>query len=101
MKIALVYNKQKPLVDEVVSKIKSWASFENHTINSLPKLDRSVEFVIALGGDGTMLRAVRETGELEIPVMGINLGGLGFLTAFQSSDIDQALSDLSKKKGQD
>jgi NAD+ kinase len=45
-----------------------------------------------------MLRAVRETGELEIPVMGINLGGLGFLTAFQSSEIDQALSDLSEKK---
>lgn len=98
MKIALIFNKKKPMVEEAVQRIKTWAAGQEHTVLLSKSLDESVDFVLALGGDGTMLRAVRETEDLEIPVMGINLGGLGFLTAFQSSEIDQALTDLSRKK---
>ena len=42
------------------------------------------DLVITLGGDGTLLRAARWAAEHGIPVLGINLGNLGFLTAFQS-----------------
>lgn len=41
----------------------------------------AIDVLIVLGGDGTMLRAVKLVAGLDIPVMGINLGGLGFLTS--------------------
>jgi NAD+ kinase len=54
-----------------------------------------VEAIIALGGDGTMLRAVREIDGREVPVMGINIGGLGFLTSVADRDLDPALACLA------
>ncbi|MCK4231555.1 NAD(+)/NADH kinase, partial [candidate division WOR-3 bacterium] len=95
MKIAVVYNKNKPNATEILERIEGWAKDNGHELLISSPLDESVDFLLALGGDGTMLRAVREAGELEAPIMGINLGGLGFLTAFQSAGLKQALDELS------
>ena len=47
-------------------------------------LARQVDLLLVFGGDGTMLRAVREIDGSETPVLGINVGRLGFLTAVSS-----------------
>ncbi len=98
MKIAVVYNKTKPQVQEVIKTITTWAAKNSYELSMGNNLDNSVDLLLALGGDGTMLRAMREAGKLEIPTMGINMGGLGFLTAFQSADLEQALDDLTHKR---
>jgi len=98
MKIAVTFNKNKPNVEDVLSRIRSWAESGGHEMLVSAPLEESVDYLLALGGDGTMLRAVREAGALEVPVMGINLGGLGFLTAFPSSELEQALSDLEHRR---
>ncbi|MBA7594321.1 NAD kinase [subsurface metagenome] len=98
MKIAVVYNKKKPNATEILKRIDGWAKEKGHKLLISAPLDESVDFLLALGGDGTMLRAVREAGKLQVPIMGINLGGLGFLTAFPSSELETALKDLSQKR---
>lgn len=52
-----------------------------------------LDLLVVLGGDGTMLRASRVVGDTATPVLGINLGQLGFLTGFAPSVARQALAD--------
>jgi NAD+ kinase len=48
-----------------------------------------------LGGDGTMLRAARAMSPLGIPLLGVNLGRLGFLTTITIDDLDAAIADVA------
>ncbi len=52
--------------------------------------------LMVLGGDGTMLRAVRDTVLGGRPVIGVNIGSLGFLTSVAESDLERALDCLAK-----
>jgi NAD+ kinase len=54
----------------------------------------NIEAVIALGGDGTMLRAVRALGGRDIPLIGVNIGSLGFMTSVAENDLHRALECL-------
>lgn len=54
----------------------------------------AVKAVIVLGGDGTMLRAAHGIGTYDVPLMGINLGTLGFLTEIEVSNAYKAVDRL-------
>lgn len=73
-------------------------SVEEHLIGSAPEgakrmdLDAApVDLLIALGGDGTLLRAGRSVAGRDVPVLGVNLGHLGFLTALSQADLETHL----------
>ena len=68
-----------------------------HRCRALPidQLCDEVEAVMALGGDGTMLRAVRALDGRDKPVIGVNIGSLGFLTTVAEDELGQALKCLS------
>lgn len=51
-----------------------------------------VDVVLTLGGDGTLLRGARMVAGLDVPVLGINLGHLGFLTAVAEDGIEESLA---------
>ncbi len=53
-----------------------------------------IQFLIAMGGDGTILRISRNFAHLNAPILGINLGHLGFMADVPASDIYPSLSDL-------
>lgn len=53
-----------------------------------------VDLVVALGGDGTLLRASRMASGRDVPVLGVNLGHLGFLTAAGEDDLERSLERL-------
>lgn len=65
----------------------AWAPDQRSKLQGDPDIDGS-DLVISLGGDGTLLRAVRLAGSREIPVLGISYGHLGFLTAASPEDRD-------------
>ncbi len=50
--------------------------------------------LISLGGDGTMLGALRLVAQRPVPILGVNLGNLGFLVEVQPSELDEALDRL-------
>lgn len=52
------------------------------------------DFAISLGGDGTFLETARRVGDKGIPVLGINMGRLGFLSDYQSGDIASAIEQI-------
>ncbi len=55
----------------------------------------SLDALLTLGGDGTLLRGARFLKGRQIPILGVNLGRLGFLTSCQSSDLAIALEDFA------
>jgi NAD+ kinase len=57
-----------------------------------------VDLLLVFGGDGTMLRVAREIAGSQTPMLGINIGGLGFLTAVSSGDLSQALQRIWKNE---
>jgi NAD+ kinase len=62
------------------------------------KLARESDLLLVFGGDGTMLRAARETAGLGTPLLGVNIGGLGFLTAVSSDLLAGALKQVWQGK---
>jgi NAD+ kinase len=57
---------------------------------------RDMSFLVSVGGDGTLLDAVSLVGSLEIPIIGINTGRLGFLATVAKEQISEALHQLLK-----
>ncbi len=57
-------------------------------------MGRKAQLVITLGGDGTLLRAARDFASSHIPLLGINLGGLGFLTEIPISKYKEGLTRI-------
>lgn len=62
--------------------------------NICSNLAQVVDCVITLGGDGTFLRAARLTSPYGIPILGVNMGALGFLTEIEVGEVEEALSKL-------
>ena len=55
---------------------------------------REVDLLLVFGGDGTMLRVARELSGSQTPVLGVKVGGLGFLTAVPSTHLTSALKQI-------
>lgn len=64
------------------------------TFNKQSDITGNVDYLISVGGDGTMLDAITYIGDSGIPVMGINLGRMGFLSSIHKEEIDEAISAL-------
>ena len=54
----------------------------------------TLDVIISLGGDGTMLSTAREMNNCDVPILGINIGNLGFLTQVEISEVEVAIEKL-------
>ena len=57
-------------------------------------LARDVDLILVLGGDGTMIATARMIGDQEVPVLGVNYGGLGYLAEFRIEELYTALESI-------
>ena len=114
--IALIYRPFRPealqLATDVARWMKArkaicWSSAETKIVPGTRRLSSAkqiaeLDFVVVLGGDGTFLRAVRLLEGHKAPILGVNLGSLGFLTETRSEDLfgclEKALSGDLKTK---
>jgi NAD+ kinase len=58
------------------------------------KIANEVDLILVLGGDGTMIATARMVGDQEVPVLGINYGGLGYLAEFRIEELYTALESI-------
>lgn len=70
------------------------AEKEESTLEVCRQIPEKIDCMLVLGGDGTILRAVRDVKELHIPILGVNLGTLGYMTEVEPEQIDEALEQL-------
>ncbi|WP_296619843.1 NAD kinase [Marivirga sp.] len=76
---------------------ESFPEYADFEVFKKLQAEDNADYLISLGGDGTLLEAVNYVGALETPILGINTGRLGFLATTPKDKIDKALSDLLKK----
>jgi len=109
-RIGVVANVDRPEAKSVVQSLVSWlrergiqvvldqdtAALVSEPTAWVPKAEipRESELVIVLGGDGTLLSMARVIGGLGVPILGVNLGGLGFLTATTLEELFPGLEAL-------
>jgi NAD+ kinase len=58
------------------------------------QLAADVDLILVLGGDGTMISTARMVGDAEVPVLGVNYGGLGYLAEFRIEELHSALESI-------
>lgn len=93
MKVALVTRDDLPETDPTRVKVVEVLSSLGAEL-STGKVGGDCDAVVVLGGDGTLLRAVQGLAREETPVLGVNLGSLGFLTEITSEEVSEALTSL-------
>lgn len=119
MKIAIFGQTSKPIVQNIILRLLNVFKeyeveiiFEYHFYDLLKQnnilsksyntfgadsaLKDDVDFFISVGGDGTMLRAANFIKSMNIPIIGINAGRLGFLANVQQDEIETLLPDIFK-----
>lgn len=69
---------------------------EAETFNSYEKLKDNANYLLSIGGDGTLLKAATYVRSSNIPILGINTGRLGFISSISAAQIDDAINDLLK-----
>lgn len=98
MKIALIT--RDDLDEQDPARLRVIEAVARAGAHLVPEADaRTADALVVLGGDGTLLRAVQQVGHEDTPVLGVNLGSLGFLTEVTVEEVDAALRSLIEGSG--
>src|SRR5262249_25632897 len=112
--VAILSKPAKPELSQILPGLLSWfekrgyrVAIDQETANyvSGPEVvrreevgSRKLDFVVVLGGDGTLLSASRAVAKSGIPVLGVNLASLGFLTEVPLAELYEALANVDQKR---
>jgi NAD+ kinase len=111
-KIGVIVNTKRPRAPQVLDELKQLAEKHRFALYAedaamaealgaelipVETFGKKVDVVLALGGDGTVLYTSRALHGSNVPIMGINLGSLGFLTSVGDTEIADALDAIAQK----
>ncbi|MFC1571135.1 NAD(+)/NADH kinase [Candidatus Margulisiibacteriota bacterium] len=91
--IGVIYKKEDKLIAGTAQQVIKELKKEGHKISL-----EGAKFAITLGGDGTILRAARLLAKKKLPILGIHLGGLGFLSEIELHELNEAIELIRKRK---
>ncbi len=109
MKIGVMPHPKKPVALALTKEILTFFSSREDCLWVDPEVQRILDYpfsckeveriedldvLIVLGGDGTLLTAARKVCAMGVPILGVNVGHLGFLTELESQDLNKALEKL-------
>src|SRR5689334_4752443 len=101
-KVALVYNADKPHAHHEWQRLKRWLENHKTKVVGASKVTTAMKdsaFVVAVGGDGTVLSVARQVAPWGIPVLGVNVGRLGFLAATEVGAMFRTLARVLSGEG--
>jgi NAD+ kinase len=114
-RIGIVLKPHQPEALKTICELVVWLAERNITLVGGPEIEREriehqtgcpvdqveekklaakVDLVLVLGGDGTMIATARTIGDHEVPVLGVNYGGLGYLAEFRIEELYSALESI-------
>ncbi len=114
-RIGVVVKPHQPDALETLCRLTTWLSERGIKIVGVPEIEREriehqtgcvvevvsddeiatkVDLMLVLGGDGTMIATARMVGDAEVPVIGVNYGGLGYLSEFPLEELFPALDAI-------
>jgi NAD+ kinase len=110
MRIGLIVNKSKPKAWNIARQIVNSLEYRNITIvieayvaEQLGRSDLGIDFnmipqhadvIFVLGGDGTLLGIARQFAPYSIPILGINVGNMGFLSEAEPNDLEETIDKV-------
>ncbi len=109
--VAVIHKAHSPAASELARRLEAWlgergwgcrprqadSGHGQRERGPMPPLEPDTDLVVVLGGDGTMLGAVRAVVDADLcrtPILGVNLGGLGFLTALSPEECLPAMAQV-------
>jgi len=110
--VGIVSKPSKPEVAQIMPQLMAWLRDHSYSlivdpetaphasgvevVSRLEMGSRNLNFVIVLGGDGTLLSAARAAAKAGIPIVGVNLGALGFLTEVSLDELYPTLESIDR-----
>jgi NAD+ kinase len=101
-RIGFAYNPTSEAAVELSARASGWCQVRGigewqaqaGDLDRLREELRTTDVLVVLGGDGTFLRAARAVAEVDVPLLGVNLGKVGFLSKAEAGDLETVLSQI-------
>ena len=102
-RIGFAYNPTHDAAEEVRDRAEGWCgvrglahwSAPSGELETLVRELPSTDVLVVLGGDGTFLRAARAAAEVDVPLLGVNLGKVGFLSKVEADGLEAVLAQVA------